>query len=46
VKPAFSQPFHHRVEEGLIKCSDCHDLQGTFEAKNLRAMADNAICTK
>jgi DmsE family decaheme c-type cytochrome len=47
VKPAFSQPFHHRVEEGLIKCSDCHDVHGTFEAKNLRTTADrNAICTK
>jgi DmsE family decaheme c-type cytochrome len=47
VKPAFSQPFHHRVEEGLIKCSDCHDVHGGFETKNLRATADrNAICTK
>jgi DmsE family decaheme c-type cytochrome len=47
VKPAFSQPFHHRVEEGLISCSDCHDPHGTFNRKNLRATADqNAICTK
>jgi DmsE family decaheme c-type cytochrome len=47
VKPAFSQPFHHRVEEGLIKCSDCHDVHGGFEAKNLRSTSDrNAICTK
>ncbi|HEV2279048.1 MAG TPA: DmsE family decaheme c-type cytochrome [Acidobacteriaceae bacterium] len=47
VKPAFSQPFHHRVEEGLINCSDCHDPHGTFNKKNLRATADqNAICTK
>ena len=21
----FQKPFHHRVEEGLIKCSDCHN---------------------
>ncbi|HET7346059.1 MAG TPA: DmsE family decaheme c-type cytochrome [Acidobacteriaceae bacterium] len=47
VKPAFSQPFHHRVEEGLIACSDCHDPHGTFNRKNLRSTADqNAICTK
>lgn len=47
VKPAFAQPFHHRVEEGLISCSDCHDPHGTFNRKNLRATADeNAICTK
>src|SRR6185437_8634144 len=23
-KPSFSMPFHHKVEEGLVKCSDCH----------------------
>jgi DmsE family decaheme c-type cytochrome len=47
VKPAFSLPFHHRVDEGLIKCSDCHDAHGTFQDKNLRATADsNLICTK
>lgn len=47
VKPAFAQPFHHRVEEGLINCSDCHDPHGTFNKKNLRATADeNAVCTK
>lgn len=47
VKPAFSQPFHHRVDEGLIKCSDCHDAHGTFQDKNLKTTADqNAICTK
>ena len=25
IKAAFAEPFHHRVDEGLIKCSDCHD---------------------
>src|SRR5208283_1343733 len=24
VKPAFDMPFHHKVNEGLVKCSDCH----------------------
>ena len=47
VKPAFDMPFHHRVNEGLVKCSDCHDVHGTFENNNLRTTADqNAICTK
>ena len=47
VKPQFSMPFHHRVNEGLVKCSDCHDTHGTFSANNLRSTADqNAICTK
>jgi len=47
VKPAFSQPFHHKVNEGLLKCSDCHDTHGTFGVNQLRSTADqNMICTK
>jgi DmsE family decaheme c-type cytochrome len=47
VKPAFDMPFHHRVNEGLIQCSDCHDPHGTFGNNNLKSTADqNAICTK
>lgn len=47
VKPAFDMPFHHRVNEGLIECSDCHDVHGTFGNNNLRSTADqNMICTK
>jgi DmsE family decaheme c-type cytochrome len=46
-KPAFNMPFHHKVNEGLITCSDCHDVHGTFLANNVRSTADqNAICTK
>ena len=47
VKPAFSQPFHHQVNEGLMRCTDCHDPHGTFQQNQLQATADqNAICTK
>jgi DmsE family decaheme c-type cytochrome len=47
VKPAFDMPFHHRVNEGLVKCGDCHDVHGSFQPNNLRNTADqNAICTK
>ena len=47
VKPAFDMPFHHRVNEGLLKCSDCHDVHGTFGVNNIKSTADqNAICTK
>jgi len=47
VKPAFAQPFHHRVDEGLMKCSDCHDPHGTFQGKQLKTTADqNEVCTK
>ena len=46
-KPQFNMPFHHKVEEGLIKCSDCHDPHGTFSRKNLRSSSQvDAVCTK
>lgn len=47
VKPQFNMPFHHKVEEGLVKCSDCHDPHGTTIAKGLRASSQqDAVCTK
>jgi DmsE family decaheme c-type cytochrome len=47
IKPQFSMPFHHKVNEGLMTCSDCHDPHGTFEKKNLRsASQQDAVCTK
>ena len=47
VKPQFAMPFHHKVNEGLVKCSDCHDVHGTFGNNNLKSTADqNAVCTK
>lgn len=46
-KPQFSMPFHHKVNEGVVNCTDCHDVHGTFLENNLRSTADqNAICTK
>ena len=40
-------PFHHKVNEGLVKCSDCHDAHGTFGANNIKSTADmNNVCTK
>jgi DmsE family decaheme c-type cytochrome len=47
VKAAFAQPFHHRVPEGVLKCTDCHDPHGTFQDKMLKSSADqNAVCVK
>lgn len=47
VRPAFSQAFHHKVNEGLMSCSDCHDPHGTFQDHQLKTTADqNDICTK
>jgi len=47
IKASFSRPFHHKVPEGLMQCSDCHDPHGTFRDKLLKSSADqNAVCVK
>ncbi|MGC9158005.1 MAG: DmsE family decaheme c-type cytochrome [Terracidiphilus sp.] len=47
IKPSFDMPFHHPVNEGMVGCTDCHDVHGTFQNDNLRVTADqNRICTK
>jgi len=44
-KPQFDMPFHHRVNEGLIQCSDCHNPHGTVAAKQVRtSAAQDAVC--
>jgi DmsE family decaheme c-type cytochrome len=44
-KPQFSMPFHHRVNEGLVQCSDCHNPHGTVGPKQVRASAaQDAVC--
>ncbi len=46
-KPAFSAPFHHKVLEGAMKCSDCHNPHGGFELKQTRlATGGDAACIK
>jgi len=47
IKPQFSMPFHHKVNEGLVQCSDCHDPHGTFEKKSLKSATEqDAVCVK
>ncbi|MEZ5427082.1 MAG: DmsE family decaheme c-type cytochrome [Pyrinomonadaceae bacterium] len=47
MKAQFSQPFHHKVLEGQMKCSDCHNAHGEFELKNARlAVGGDAACVK
>ncbi len=38
-KASFARPFHHKVPEGAIKCSDCHNQHGGFQSKQLRSWA-------
>lgn len=47
VKPAFNMPFHHKVLEGTMRCSDCHNPHGGFELKQTRlATGADAACIK
>lgn len=46
-KAAFMKPFHHRVNEGLIKCSDCHNAHGSTSDHQLRTTAaQDQVCFK
>lgn len=38
-RAAFSKPFHHKVPEGGMKCSDCHNQHGGLASKQLRTTA-------
>ena len=43
----FQKPFHHRVEEGLIKCDDCHNPHGALRDRQLRSTPDqDMVCFK
>ncbi|MCU1266476.1 MAG: hypothetical protein JWM21_2794 [Acidobacteria bacterium] len=47
VKHQFNQPFHHKVLEGAMKCTDCHNAHGGFELKQTRlATGADAACVK
>lgn len=47
VKAQFNMPFRHKVLEGAMKCSDCHNAHGGFETKQTRlATGADAACVK
>jgi DmsE family decaheme c-type cytochrome len=47
VRADFSKTFHHRVNEGLVQCTDCHNQHGGFLTKQLRSTAaQDQICFK
>jgi predicted CXXCH cytochrome family protein len=39
VRAQFAQPFHHRVAEGAMKCTDCHNAHGTANNASLASPA-------
>jgi DmsE family decaheme c-type cytochrome len=46
-KADFAKPYHHRVNEGLVQCSDCHNPHGTGTIRQLRSLASgDAVCYK
>lgn len=46
-KAEFARPYHHRVEEGLIRCDDCHNVHGTTTLRQVRALpSGDASCYK
>jgi predicted CXXCH cytochrome family protein len=47
MKAQFTQPFRHRVLEGMIRCSDCHNPHGGFEQRQARlSIGTDATCIK
>ena len=46
-KAEFSQPFRHRVEQGLVQCTDCHNQHGGALNRELRSTAaQDPVCFK
>jgi len=46
-KSQFTKPFHHKVLEGTMKCSDCHNAHGGFETKQAKlAVGADVACVK
>ena len=46
-KADFGQAYHHRVDEGLIHCSDCHNPHGTATLRQVRALpSGDTVCYK
>ncbi len=47
VQPQFSMPFRHKVAEGLIDCTDCHDPHRAVGEKTLWSSTRQfTVCTK
>ncbi len=47
IKQDFNRPFRHRVEQGLVQCTDCHNQHGGFLTKQLRSTAaQDQVCFK
>ena len=46
-KADFAKPYHHRVNEGLVQCNDCHNPHGTATVRQARTLpSGDAVCYK
>jgi DmsE family decaheme c-type cytochrome len=46
-KADFGKPYHHRVNEGLVQCSDCHNTHGTTTLRQVRTLPNgDQVCFK
>jgi predicted CXXCH cytochrome family protein len=46
-KANFQKPFHHKVLEGTMRCSDCHNPHGGFETKQTKlAVGADSACIR
>jgi len=46
-KADFAKPYHHRVNEGLVQCNDCHNPHGTATVQQVRTLpSGDAVCYK
>lgn len=46
-KADFAKPYHHRVNEGLVRCNDCHNPHGTATVRQVQTLASgDAVCYK
>ncbi len=43
VRAQFRKPFRHKVNEGLMSCTDCHNQHGGFNVRQLRETAGTDI---
>ena len=47
ISAEFQRPYRHRVNEGLVRCTDCHNEHGGMLPKQLRTSAQqDQICFK
>lgn len=47
VRAEFTRPYRHRINAGLIQCSDCHNVHGGYLPRQLRTTAaQEQVCLK